>query len=420
MKTGYTNLRCGLIGRKLSHSFSKIIHEKLADYSFELVELEPNELEPFVKSGKLDAFCVTIPYKKDIMPLLDRISPEALAIGAVNVVVRESDGKLCGYNTDHFGFDYTLRSSNVDPAGKKVLVFGRGGAASTVITLLNEKACKEVVTLGSRDNTPQNRAKHADAELIVNASPVGMYPNNYASPCAIDEFPDCSAVFDLIYNPSKTELIQAAEKKGILARNGLTMLVAQAARAFELFTSDTCEREDIDTIISDISTDTANIILIGMPGSGKSSVGKALAQKLGRPFFDADAEFEKMHALSPADAILSLGEEKFRELESITLAELGKICGAVIATGGGAVTKERNYPLLSQNGVIIFIERELSKLARDGRPLSQASDMQTLYKNRIDAYRRFADATVNSKEDPELTAEDAASEFVKFFKKEQL
>jgi len=415
VKTGYSHLKCGLIGRKLSHSFSKPIHNALADYDFAMCELEPEQVENFVKNGELDAFCITIPYKKDVMPFLDEISPEAKAIGAVNVVVRRN-GKRYGYNTDYFGFDYMVRRANIDVKGKKAVVFGAGGASATVCALLRDKGVRELVCLGSADNTPENSMANADAEIIVNATPVGMYPKNNVSPTSLSYFPKCEAVFDLIYNPARTALMIEAEERGIPALNGLSMLVAQAARAFEHFTGDPYEDGIIENIVADLSADTQNLILIGMPGCGKSTVGRLSAEQLGREFLDADVEFTKIHGITPADAIKELGEEKFRLMETETLAELSKLSGKVIATGGGAVTKERNYPLLHQNGVIVFLERELDKLATEGRPISQSTNVKELYAKRISAYERFADIKVRSTEIPSKTAELICTEFKKAFK----
>ena len=420
MKYGYKHLKCGLIGKKLGHSFSKPIHNAMADYPFELYELAPEEVGSFVTDGDLDAFCVTIPYKKDVMPFLDEISKEALDIGAVNVVVRR-DGKLYGYNTDYFGFDYMVKRSGVEVEGKKAIVFGRGGASATICTLLRDRGIGELVTFGSADNTLENIAKHSDAQIIVNATPVGMYPNNCASPADLSLFPDCEAVFDLIYNPSRTALMIDAEKRGIVTVGGLSMLVAQAARAFEHFTGDDYEEGIIEQVVSKITSEAANLILVGMPGCGKSSVGKIIAEKLGCEFLDSDEEFERMHGITPADAINTLGEEKFREMETQTLSEISKQSGKVIATGGGVVTQERNYPLLHQNGVIVFLERELQNLATDGRPLSQRGSLESLYAKRIDLYRAFADITVISTEVKELTADAIVKEFKNFIEaKEQI
>ena len=404
MKRGYTDKRIGLIGEKLGHSFSAPIHNELADYSFTLHEIEKDKLEDFMLSRELDAFCVTIPYKKAVIPYLSYISPEAEAIGAVNTVVRSKDNKLYGYNTDYFGFEYMLNSAGIDLKDKNVIILGNGGASLTIQTVAKDKGAARITVIGRTDNYPENIKKHSDAQIVINATPVGMYPNNGSAPIDLSLLPRCEAVLDLIYNPSRTELILEAEKRGIIAVGGLSMLVAQAARGFTHFTGDNYEDGCIERIIQKICKDTTNIILVGMPGCGKSTVGKALASRLDRPFFDSDVEFEKMHGITPADAINSLGEEKFRLMENEVLRMLGKKSGAVIATGGGAVTKEYNYAPLHQNGVIVFIERELCKLSTEGRPLSLKTSAEELYKKRIDCYRWFADLTVHSTEIPEKTA----------------
>ncbi len=404
MQGGYSHLKCGLIGRKLGHSFSTFIHEELADYSFGLYELEPEQLEDFVRHGELDAFCVTIPYKKDVIPFLDELSPEARAIGAVNVVVRGKDGKLYGYNTDYFGFDYMIESAGIDVRGKKAVVFGNGGASLTICTVLRDKGIGELCVVGKQDNTPENMKKLADATIIINATPVGMYPNNGYSPTSLDYFPNCEAVLDVVYNPPRTELILGAEERGIVAVGGLSMLVAQAAKGFEHFTGNKYEEGCIERVTSLISKNTRNIVLVGMPGCGKTTVGRLLARDLERPFFDADDEFAKAYGLTPAEVIKSRGEEEFRKMEHEILCELGKKSGAVIATGGGAVTREYNYAPLHQNSVIVFIERALSNLSVVGRPLSQLTPPDELYKVRLPLYRRFADIKVESREIPEITA----------------
>ena len=418
MKTGYSSLRCGLIGEHLGHSFSVMIHELLGDYSFVLRELAPSELEAFVKSDELDAYCVTIPYKKAVMPFLDVISPEAQAIGAVNVVVNGKDGKRYGYNTDYFGFDYMLGRSGVSVEDKKAVVLGGGGASATACALLRDKGAKSVVVIDKDDNTPEGIAPHRDAEIIVNTTPVGMYPKNMISPVSLDDFPDTQAVLDVVYNPARTALMLEAERRGIAAVGGLSMLVAQAAKGFEHFTGDSREEGIIGSVLAQITARSSNIILVGMPGCGKSSVGAIIADKLGRDFLDADEEFEKMHSITPADAIRTLGEEKFREMETETVASLGKLSGKVIATGGGVVTRERNYPLLHQNGVIVFLERDISLLPTNNRPLSQSNSLEKLYNSRIDSYRRFADITVESTGIIEKTAELIISAFLEFVNQE--
>lgn len=404
MKSGYKDLHCGLIGEKLGHSFSPMIHGELADYEYKLCELAPNDVEAFVRSGRLDAYNVTIPYKKTVMPFLDVIAPEALAIGAVNTVVRRN-GKLYGYNTDYFGFSHMLDVSKIKVEGKKALVFGTGGAAVTVCAVLRDKGIGELVTVSIEDNNSEFLSKHTDAELIVNATPVGMYPNNGASPVDISLFSRLCGVLDVIYNPARTRLLLDAEARGLPHVNGLPMLVAQAAKAFEFFTGDTAEDGACEKITRKIELQTKNIILIGMPSCGKTTVGKIIAEKLSRPFSDADDEFTAQLGVTPATVIRRDGEERFRQDEHRVALGLCKQSGTVIACGGGIVTRSFNYPVLHQNGTIIFIDRALDKLETKGRPLSEANPLEALYNARIDAYRRFADITVQSTEIPEKTAE---------------
>ena len=297
-----------------------------------------------------------------------------------------------------------IEAAGVSICGKKAIVFGTGGASLTVCTVLRDKGVRELVVIGIEDNTPENVKKHSDASIVVNATPVGMYPHNGNSPTDLSYFPNCEAVLDVVYNPARTALILQAEKRGIVAVGGLSMLVAQAAKGFEHFTGDNYEDGCIEKITSLISKNTRNIILVGMPGCGKSTVGKELANALGREFFDADEEFFKMHCITPADAINTLGEEKFRLMENETLSQLGKKSGAVIATGGGAVTKQYNYAPLHQNGVIVFLERELDKLPTNGRPLSQKGSLKELYEKRINFYIQFADIRVQSTENVQKTA----------------
>ena len=407
-------MKCGLLGEHLTHSFSPMIHKMLADYEYNIYDIAPENLEDFVKNSNLDAFNVTIPYKKAVMPLLDEISKEALAIGAVNVVVRRN-GKLYGYNTDYFGFSYMLDSAKINVCGKKAMLFGNGGAAATIKAVLTDRGVGEIVVIDKSDNTPENLELHPDTSLIINASPLGMYPNNGRAAVDPSLFPSCRAVLDIVYNPARTALMLQAEALGITSVGGLSMLVAQAARGFELFTGDKYEDGIIEKIIDRICRDTQSIILVGMPSSGKSTVGKLLSDSLGRPFFDADEEFCKDHGITPANAINTLGEPKFRDMEAATLANLGKNSGSIIATGGGAVTREENYPSLHQNGIIIYVKRDLDKLSTEGRPLSQNGALETLFAKRKPLYERFADITVDNNGTPEESTRailDALENFV--------
>ena len=401
----YKNMRCGLIGEHLGHSFSKIIHAEIADYSYELCELVPDELEAFVKEGGLDAFNVTIPYKKAVMPFLDRISDEALRIGAVNTVVRRADGSLDGYNTDYYGFCGMIDALGIVIKGKKAIVFGNGGASLTVQAVLADRDVGETVVITVKgENNYENLYKHYDADIIVNATPVGMYPKNGEKLAELSNFKNCRAVFDVIYNPSKTALLLDAEKLGIPHINGLYMLVAQAVKAYEYFTGQMADCEIIERIVEKIQRDTKNVILIGMPGCGKSTVGALIGKILGRDFLDADVKFTETYGVPPAETINTLGEDRFREMERDILSKLCRESGKIIACGGGVVTREFNYPLMHQNGVIVYVKRELSKLSTEGRPLSQAFSVEALYEKRKAAYERFADVTVECTEIPELTA----------------
>ncbi len=385
-----------LIAKKLSHSFSKPIHNELADYSYEYKELQEYELEEFFSEKKFDGLNVTIPYKQAVMGFMDEISPEAQRIGAVNTVVNRG-GKLCGYNTDYYGFSYEIKESGAKIKGKDAIVLGNGGAAKTVVCVLEDKGAKSVRVVTSAELRAGDIEKYTDAQVIVNATPVGMFPNNGTAVVNIGDFPRCEAVLDLIYNPSKTQLMLDAEKKGLKTANGLSMLVAQAKRACEIFTDSVIKNSEIGRIRRLIEKQTKNIVLIGMPGSGKSTVGKYLAEKMGREFFDCDEEISKLGE-SPAELIEKYGEKHFRKIESDVLSELCKKSGVVIATGGGAVTKERNYDIIRQNATVVFIERALERLATRGRPLSQGGmdKLQKMYEVRRPLYKKFSHFSVKS------------------------
>ena len=387
-------LRCGLLGRKLGHSYSPQIHRELSCYEYKLYEKEPEELEAFLKSGTFDGLNVTIPYKKTVMAYLDEISPEAAAIGSVNTIVNRG-GKLTGYNTDAFGFSWLLQKSGVEAADKKALVFGSGGASVTVCHVLKSLGADPVVVISrTGENNYENLDRHLDAKLLINATPLGMYPNNGESPVDLTRFSALDGVLDVVYNPARTALMLQAEQLGIPHASGLSMLVAQAKKACEYFTGNPVPDAEIDRIERLLSRQMENIILIGMPGCGKSTVGRALAAQLDRPFVDTDAELEKVLHMPVGEYITHYGEEAFRKEETALLAQLGKSSGLVIATGGGCVTRPENYPHLHQNGAIFFLERALSKLPKKGRPLSLKGSLEDMYTIRLPMYRRFADITV--------------------------
>lgn len=398
-------MRCGLLGEHLGHSYSPQIHALLGEYSYELFEVAPDALEDFLRAGDFDGLNVTIPYKRAVIPYCAELSGAARVLGSVNTILRRADGTLYGDNTDLDGFRWLLsRNGGVLP-GEKALVLGTGGASQTVQAVLRAAGAEVTVLSRRGESNYATLPQHGDARLVVNATPVGMYPDNGARLIDLSLLPQCRCVLDLIYNPARTRLLLDAEARGIRCENGLSMLVAQAKRAAELFTG----REIPDRVCVDIlhrmESQMHNLILIGMPGSGKTTVGRLLAASLGRPFFDADFLIEEKIGCSIPAFFAERGEASFRMVEAEVLAELGKRSGCVIATGGGCITRAENYDSLHQNGTIVWLRRRLSDLPVDGRPVSQSRDLQELYEERKPAYRRFADHCVENDSTPEAAAE---------------
>ena len=398
-------MKCGLLGRKLGHSYSPQIHAHLGEYPYTLFEKEPEEIEVFLKTGDFTGINVTVPYKKTVIPYLDELTEVAQKMGAVNTIVRR-DGKLIGHNTDPFGFLTMLEDSGLTVAGKKVLVLGSGGASNTAVAVLKELGAQVVIVSRSGENNYENLHLHQDARVIVNCTPVGMYPNVGVSPIALDLFPQLEGVLDMIYNPARTKLLLDAESRGLVAANGLKMLVAQAKESAEWFLEQEFSGDNIQSIHAILKRQMENIILIGMPGSGKSTVGAILAQKTGRKLVDADSYLVEKAGKPIPDIFAEGGEESFRALETAVLAELGKQSGLILATGGGCVTREENYGLLHQNGRIFCLNRELEKLPTGGRPLSQATKLSEMYQIRKPLYHRFADRFISNNGSPEAAAEE--------------
>lgn len=398
-------MKCGLLGRKLGHSYSPQIHNLLGDYSYILFEKEPEELENFLRNGDFSGLNVTIPYKKEVIPYLSELSPTAKKMGCVNTVLRRSDGTLYGHNTDYFGFTSLVRHAGLSVAGKKVLVLGSGGASNTAVAALKDLGASPVVISRSGENNYGNLHLHRDAAAIVNATPVGMYPNTGVSPIDLKLFPHLEGVLDVIYNPARTQLLLDAEKLGIPRENGLWMLVAQAKEAAEVFAGGKISDEVIEKIYRELSHQMKNIVLIGMPGCGKTTIGALLAEKLGRTLADADEKIISLAGKSIPDIFAQDGEPTFRDWETKALTELGKQSGLVIATGGGCVTQKCNYPLLHQNGYLVWLERDCRVLPTDGRPLSQANDLGKMYAARKPLYEAFADIQVENAGTPEETAQ---------------
>jgi len=391
--------RYGLLGEKLGHSYSPQIHGFLADYEYKLYEVERDKVADFLKETELSGMNVTIPYKKTVMDACVSLSETARKMGCVNTLVKEADG-WHGYNTDYYGFCALVRKSGIAIAGKKVLVLGSGGASNTVCRAVEDMNAREVRVISrSGEDNYSNLDKHADAEIIVNTTPVGMYPNNGKSAVDLALFPKLEGVLDVIYNPARTALMLQAEALGIKNAGGLYMLTAQAKRSSELFTGKAVDDSEIGRITDILSSGMRNIILIGMPGCGKSEIGHLLAEQTGRRFIDADEAIEESAGCSIPEIFEKEGEAGFRARETKVLEELGKLSGAVIATGGGCVTRQDNYPLLHQNGILIWIKRDINKLPTHGRPISQSNSLEKLYETRRSMYESFADVSIDNNKD---------------------
>ena len=388
-------MKFGLLGRKLGHSYSPMIFDLMGGYRYDLFEREPEGIEDLLRNGDFDGINVTIPYKKEVLQYLDEIDPLALRLGAVNTIVKKN-GKLFGYNSDYYGFLSLVQRTRIEPPNKKVLVLGSGGASVTVRAVLEDLGAQVVLISRSGENNYTNLDRHRDAALIVNTTPVGMYPHNGSAPLSLEGFTALEGVLDLIYNPARTQLLMECEKYGIPGFNGLWMLVAQAKQSAQWFLG----RELPESLVSDIHQKLRdkmeNIALVGMAGCGKSTLGRALAKETGKKFVDADAEVEDLAGKSIPEIFAQEGEEMFRRMETTVLAELGMESGLVIATGGGCVTREENYPPLHQNSRIIWLDRCPARLPTEGRPLSQKTHPAQLYEMRKPLYKAFADATVDN------------------------
>ena len=389
-------MKCGLIGKTLKHSYSPQIHSKFGGYTYDLIELaDLTELENFIKNGDYDAFNVTIPYKKDVMQFLDYVSPLATKIGAVNTVVKKG-GKAYGYNTDFWGINYMLSSAGITLQGKKVMILGSGGASNTAKVFAKESGAKEVVIVSRTGEVNyENCYDQTDTEVIINATPVGMFPESFSSPIDIERFANLSGVADAIYNPSLTKLTYTAKKKGIAHVNGLPMLVAQAKYARDFFLGIKDDDKLIAPIVKDIARETENIVLIGMPGSGKSTVGKKLAEMTGKKFIDTDELIVKMENKTIPEIFSYFGEDAFRDLEEKALKIATNERGAIIATGGGIIKRMENHYPLSSNGKVVWLKRDINSLSTKGRPLSKsAEELKKLYLERKELYNECASVVV--------------------------
>ncbi len=395
--------KCGLLGKVLAHSYSPAIHKMLADYEYRLYEKTEDELTDFIKEGEWDGLNVTIPYKKKAAELCDELSSFAEKIGSCNTLVKRADGSIFGDNTDAYGFLKLVEYSKINVSEKKCLILGSGGASVSVCAALKSLGAETVIISRQGENNYGNLEKHKDARVIVNTTPVGMYPDNGKSPLKMDLFTKCEGVIDIIYNPFRTALMLQAEKMGIPAFGGLYMLVGQAKRSAELFSGEQISESEIHRIVKVLESDMKNIILIGMPGCGKTTAAKLLGRALNREVLDSDAEIIKNTGMSIPDYMQKNGEAMFRDRESEAIAALGKLSGKIIATGGGCITRDENYDSLHQNGTIFWIKRDPERLARKGRPLSENADLNKMYEVRKPGYERFADVIIDNNKSKDET-----------------
>ena len=430
-------IRYGLLGRGLTHSHSPRIHQMLGGYEYGLFHREPEQLDDFFRDDSWRGISVTMPYKREVMKYCDEISAQAVACNSVNTIVRqplegdlsgeaafaesaerhpagaESRWHVTGHNTDYDGFRYVAEHSGIDLQGRKTLVLGSGGVSGTVAQVMRDLGAEPVIIVSrSGEDNYSNISRHEDAVIIVNATPAGMFPETGAAAVDITRFPGCEAVYDLIYNPLRTKLMLDAERSGIPAFGGLPMLIAQAARAVELFGFPL--RRSIEEICGVMEQDLENIVLIGMPGVGKTTVGRALAKETGRPFLDLDEEIQKRTNRTPAQIITEDGEDRFRETETDILKEIASAGGQVIAAGGGIVEREENRDLIRQNGRVIWLRRPLSSLSLQDRPISQSEGLEEIFRRREPSYRAWSDDQVFIE-----TVHQAAGEIISLLAKDE-
>ena len=403
-------MRYGCIGEHLQHSFSREIHTRLGLADYALCELRPDEVAAFMVRHDFAGINVTIPYKQTVMPFLDEISEIARAIGAVNTVVNQN-GRLFGDNTDFAGMDALLRHAGVDPAGKKALILGSGGTSHTAQAVLWARGAVRVETVSrsGRDGSltyEQTYRDRCDTEILVNTTPVGMFPHGDMSPIELDRFPALCGVIDAVYNPLRTVLVQQARRRGIPAEGGLYMLVMQGVRAYTQFTGRTVSDEEAGRVFDSVRAARRNVVLIGMPGSGKSTVGRLLSARWNRPLIDTDERVEEAAGCCVSDLFAAEGETGFRVRETAAVFEAAAQTGVVIATGGGAILRPENVAALEQNGRIYFLDRPLSALRPTAdRPLALTEEaLARRMAEREPLYRRAAQVTVPVTGTPEEAA----------------
>lgn len=402
----------GLIGEKLGHSHSKTLHGLLADYSYELWPMPSNELDAFMRNGDFDGMNVTIPYKKAVIPYLSEMGETAQLIGSVNTIVRRADGSLYGDNTDAYGMMVMANRAGIHFAGKKTLVLGSGGTAMTACAVIRANGGEAVVISRNGENHYGNLDRHADADYILNTTPVGMYPQTDAQPVDLTCFPALKGVLDVVYNPLRTRLLLQAQKLGIPCEGGLSMLVYQAVRACELFTGEKVEAERVSEAERALRRSVTNLVLVGMPGCGKSTIGAMLARELNMELVDLDDEIEKAAGVSIPEIFAREGEEGFRRRESEQVLRFGSQGGRVLVTGGGAVKREENRRWLQMNGFVAHITRNVNLLPMDGRPLSQNRErLAAMWQERKALYADCADECIANHSTPQACAQTIKEAF---------
>ena len=404
-------MKYGCIGEPLGHSFSREIHARLGDYKYELCELAPSELEKFMRDREFLAIIVTIPYTTSVIEYLDYVDPDAEAIGAVNTIVNRG-GKLCGYNTDFYGMRALIDRIGTTPCCKKAVILGTGGTSRTARRVLESYGAKEIITVGRRrgENNidyAELYEKHTDAEYLINTTPVGMFPSTEESPIDLSRFENLVGVCDAVYNPLRTTLVSAAKAKGIAAEGGLYMLVAQAVRASEIFLDRSYDENTLKRVYDDVYSSKENIVLVGMPSSGKTTVGNILSSLTGRKFIDTDDIASRIGGASIREIFKRGGEDLFRDIETQAIREAAAEVGCIIATGGGSVLRRENVAALKKNGRIVFIDRPLrSLMPTDDRPLSSdRAAIEKLYHERYGIYCSVSDIRIDASEEASAVAQ---------------
>lgn len=395
----------GVLGRVLGHSYTPVIYRELAGLVYRKFECEPEDLETFLRSGEWEGVNVTIPYKRDAVQYMDELSDVARRMGNINTITRLPGGGLRGDNTDYHGFRVLVESLRLELSGKKAVVFGgTGGAGSTAMMVLADLGMNPVSIDRAGENTYDDLDRHSDAALAVNCTPVGMYPNCPAAPCGLTVLPRLEGFVDIVYNPARTALMMEAESLGIPCVGGLLMLVAQAAQAVERYTGEVIAMDRVLDVTERLSATEQNVVLIGMPGCGKTRVGEQLAELLGREHVDIDHALAQELGMSCAEFIETRGEQAFRARETEMLGRVAARSGLVISCGGGVVTRAENHPLMRQNGVIVMLDRPIGELSKKGRPITARDGIEALAEQRMPLYREWADLIVRSRDCAKKTA----------------